>query len=514
MKKWIALVLACVLLCACFCGCADTEQPETMPQKTPEGVGVEIGQQLGVSYLTAEQVRSLPVATADMTKEELRQLCLDYYEIQKNFMWHPNMDLEFYMTYKDGIKTVSKEDLHSGLLYQSQGTGNLYRALEYYDEETGTFDLQTALAENGGYGEGAQLATVETNAAGEVTYYRYRSMMTMFNQCSVSVWWGISRVINSANYAWTYDMTVANGFIPVGCYTYGYEYGGKWYGPAEIKAFGEKDAAYNNPLGYDTKHVIQDWNVQGGETAMFDCYIQAKPADVLVNNSHTMMVKSVNLQNKPDGTVDYENTTVTVVEQVEGWSKEEVISGITYRQQGREKTYKLTTLQKQRYIPFTFIEFLDENDPQDKKHIDYYNEYFSEKSAVAGQYDVFQLTDEELKEMTGPGVEKAVVFTTLPEDAKSINVREFAGMTVGANYSISDVFVRVRDAKGNEVLKNIYRAKSPRVREVPMTEMNSTWQGFMYDGVQDFADGKHTLEITVQLSTGELLTAFSGTLNP
>lgn len=508
MKRWIAALLVVILLCS---GCAGTQD---LPKETQEDVGLEIGQQLGVSYLTAEQVRSLPVATADMTKDELRQLCLDYYEIQKNFMWHPNMDLEFYMTYKDGIKEVSKEDLHSGLLYQSQGTGNLYRALEYYDEETGIFDLQTALAENGGYGEGAQLATVETNDKGEITYYRYRSMMVMFNQCSVSVWWGLSRVLNSANYAWTYDMTVANGFIPVGCYTYGYEYGGKWYGPAEIKAFGEKDAAYNNPTGYDTKHVIADWNEANGETAMFDCYIQAKPGDVLVNNGHTMMVKSVNLQKKPDGTVDYEKTNVTVVEQVEGWSKEEVVSGVTYRQQGRQRTYSLNSLQKQRYIPFTFIEFLDENDPQDKKHIDYYNEYFSEKSAVAGQYKTFTFTNEELLEMTGPGVEKAVVFTTLAEGADSITVNEFSGMTVGANYSISDVFVRVKDAKGNEVLKNVFRARSPRIREVSMTEMNSSWQKFMYDGVQDFADGKHTLEIIVQISTGELLTAFSGKLNP
>jgi len=507
MKRWIAVMLAVILLCS---GCTAAKQLK----KTPEGVGVEIGQQYGVSYLTAEQVQSLPVATADMTKEELRQLCVDYCTMQISFLWHPNMDLEFYMTYADGLKETSKEDIHSGLLYQSQGTGNLYRTLEYYDEETGVFDLQTALAENGGYGEGAQLATVETNEEGEITYYRYRSMMVMFNQCSVSAWWGLSRVVNSANYAWTYDMTVANGFIPVGCYTYGYEYGGKWYGPAEIKAFGEKSASYNNPTGYDTKHVIADWNEQGGETAMFDCYIQTKPGDVLVNNGHTMMVKTVNLQKKPDGTVDYENTSITVVEQVEGFSKEETFGDVKYRQQGRQKTYTLERLQKLRYIPFTFIEFLDENDPQDKKHIDYYNEYFSEKTAVAGQYSVFTFTQEELLELTGPGVEKAVVFTTLADGTKSITAQELAGMTVGANYSISDVFVRVKDARGNEVLKNVFRAKSPRVREVSMTEMNSSWQKFMYDGVQDFADGKHTLEITVQLSTGELLTAFSGKLNP
>lgn len=503
MKEWISLCLAAVLLlCTCFAGCSGKR------------VGDEIGEQLGVSYLTAEQVKNLPVATADMTKEELRQLCVDYFKMQISFLWHPNMDIEFPMTYRKGTKEISQADLHSGLLYQSAGTGNLYRTLEYYDEKTGIFDLKTALEENGGYGEGAALTSIETDETGAMSYYRYRSLMTIFNQCSVGAWWGLSRVINSANYAWTYDMTVYNGFIPVGCYTYGFEYNGKWYGPGDIKAFGEKEPKYNNPIGYNIKNVIQDWNELNGETAMYECYAQAKPGDVLVNQTHTVMVKEVKLHTDPDGTINYDKSAITVVEQTEPWGVETVLNGTNYRQQGQDIDYPFPTLQKRYYIPFTFIELLDENDPQDKKHIDYYNEYFAKSSAVKSQYQIFKFTEEELLEMSGPGVEKARVFTTLEEGTDSITYNQFMRMAVGSNYSISDVFVRVKDAKGNEVLKNIFRARSPRVREVPMTEVNSTWKGNMYDGLQSFADGNHTLEITMQLSTGELLTAFRGTLNP
>ena len=502
------------MLCGCLAGCGSEPAAET--QQTTSAAEKEKDSVLAGDFLTAEQVKNLPVATEDMTKEELRQLCVDFFRLQISFLWNSNQDLEFPMTYKTGTKVIPKENLYGGLLYQSTGTGSLYRALEYYDEATGTFDLQTALAENGGYGEGAQVTDVGKNKLGE-DYFKYRSMMTFFNQCSVGAWWGFGRVINSANYDWTYDMTVYNGFIPVGCYTYGFEYEGKQYGPADIIGFGEKDTEelyYGNPIGYDTVDVIKDWNAANGKDAMYKCYAQAKPGDVLVNNGHTLMVESVNLYVGKDGNVNYDLSSISVVEQIEGWGINTYYEGRNYLQQGSAGGYTFKVLQEEKYIPFTFIELLDENDPQDKKHIDYYNEYFSEKSAVAEQYSVFTFTDEQLKEMTGPGVEKSIVLSTLEEGAESVTYEEFANMTVGSNYSVSDVFVRVKDAQGKEVLKNVFRAMTPRVREVSMTELNSTWVTDMREGVQAFADGNHTLEITMQISTGEVLTVFSGTLNP
>lgn len=47
-----------------------------------------------------------------------------------------------------------------------------------------------------------------------------------------------------------------------------------------------------------------------------------------------------------------------------------------------------------------------------------------------------------------------------------------------------------------------------------LPELSSTWVTDMREGVEAVADGNHTLEITMQISTGEVLTAFSGTLNP
>lgn len=222
-----------------------------------------------------------------------------------------------------------------------------------------------------------------------------------------------------------------------------------------------------------------------------------------------MMVKEVRPATKDDGTVDYNMCIVIVNEQVEGWAKKEKVGEKTlYNQGSKEGAYTLSALQDKKYLPFTFPELQDPNDPQGQKYLAYYNDMMAKTHAVDKLYTVFPCTDI----CKGTGVEKAETFCT--KENGTITMADFAAMTVGSNYSISDVFVRVKDGEGKEVLKNIFRAMTPRVREVSMTELNSTWETDMTEGVQSFADGNHTLEITMQLSTGELLTAFSGTLNP
>ena len=55
------------------------------------------------------------------------------------------------------------------------------------------------------------------------------------------------------------------------------------------------------------------------------------------------------------------------------------------------------------------MEFLDKNDPQDKKHLDYYNSYASELVAIKDSYSAFEFT----QDMQGSGIEKAQVYSTL-----------------------------------------------------------------------------------------------------
>lgn len=503
MKRAFCFVLA-VLLVFGMCACGKTgEETPAEPVRDPNMP----------LKLFAYDLAQIPIATAQMTKAELRQLCLDYMQMQVSFQWKTDMDLSFHQTNNDKgkLKNITTSNLYGGIFYQSVGFGNIYRWLEYYDETTGVMPMSVALAENGGYGEGAAVTDQEFDENGKLTYQKYRSLMTFGNQCSGAAGWAWGRVINSVKFAFTNGINVYNGYIPVGCYTYGYDYNGKHYGPLDIQVFGEGSG---NPGGYDTDDVIRDWNAANGDDAMYKCYAQLKPGDCVVDEGHVMMVKSVNLFTSNDGTVDYTLSTVTVHEQVEGWGFKDNINGVKLYQQGRvDKAYTFAQLQKNGYLPFTFLEFLDENDPQDKKHLDYYNSYADQLKSVKNSYKVFPYADE----MGGAGVEKAKTYCTHTGDR--IKFAELTAMTVGSNYPISDVFVTVKDSSGKQLLRNVYRAERGHIREVSMQDGDSTWEIDcdgnrvpVSSGIEPLANGSNVIEITMQLSTGELLTAYKGTL--
>ena len=502
MKKLVCLLFSVVLILSMTaCGNAGQSGESQPPQLQFEDP---------VKPLTKAIVENFPVATDDMTTDQLRQLCLEFFKLQLGFQWKPNTDISFQMSnYKKGTyKDIKKDELYGGVVYHSKGFGNVYRWLEYYDEATGTLDLSGFLADNGGFGEGAAVTDVETDAEGNVTYLKYRSLMALGNQCTSASCWSWGRVINSVNFGDTCDLNVYNGYIPVGGYTYGYTHEGKEYGMLDIQVFGEESE--NNPLGYDTPDIIDDWNKANGDDAMFECYAQMKPADCLVNEGHALMVKEVKVQRDKDGKIIDIMSLVTVNEQVEAWTSQDE----TLTQQGTiEKVYTFAALQEQDYIPFTFRELLDENDEADKKHIDIYDSFADQLVSRKNRYETFAHAEE----MWGDGVEKAVTYCSV--DADSVTVADFGMMVVGSNYSISDVFVTVADESGKELLKHIFRADFSNYREVSMTAPQSTWEKdvdgswlALSDGVEAWADGKNTVTVTMQLCNGELLTAYSGTL--
>jgi len=514
--KLLSLLLALsILFGTLLTACGETEPPKTVPvtvnTETAEKTAEEAPEYETLpNRLKVKDVENFPLANSEMTKAELRQLSLDFFLLQLTFQWVPNLDVTDYdVTYGSFKKGLSTKAVYSGMPYQSKGIGSVYRWLEYYDEATATLDLERAFAENGGYGEGGALVDVETDANGNITYKKYVSFMTMFNQCSSSSFWGWARVINSADFSFTCDMNVYNGFIPVGCYTYP--------NMETLDLFGYKTAA--NPTGYDVDDVIRDWNAQNGEDAMFKCYAKLKPADLLVSPGHTLMVKSVDLVKREDGTINYLTSSITVQEQVEKWARQTMLGTSRYYRQGEtENVYSFSQLQKQNYMPLTFAEYLDENDPQDREHLNFYREHIEPRSPLSKEYHLFTFTDEQVKEMSGVGVEKGRVFCTA-ESGKAISLADFKEMAVGSNYSISDVFVTVKDASGKEVFKSVYRAQIVREREVPMSARKSTLEKDeagnylpLTHGMEEFANGSHTVDVTLQISTGEKLVAFTGTL--
>lgn len=504
MKKLLAAFLTVALLCT---ACGTTAKPaatrdESMPKK-----------------LLVSDVTEFPVATDDMTYAERRQLILDFFELQLTFQWIPNMDVTDWQTtnWQKGIyKELLTTEIYGGIPYQSYGFGNVYRWLEYYDEYTGVMDLETAFKENGGYGEGAALDAVETDENGNITFKKYRSFQALFNQCQSGAGWSWARLLNSAQTGMLSDYNMYNGFIPVGCYSYGFEHEGKQYGPMDIDSLSSKKKTEGNPIGYGSADVIRDWNRANGMDAMYNCYAQVKPGDILVNSGHAMMVKSVEIVNWKNGSVNQTESKIYTYEQWEAWGQVSMLGEKTHKIQGGiNNAYTFEELQEKSYLPFTYAEVLDPNDPQDKKHLDYYETYKDQVGGIKELYTAIPYSEE----MGGAGIEKAQVYSTLDKTEGSISYAEFADMSVAANYSVSDVFVTVSDKDGNELLKNIYRADVCAVREVAMTAGLTTWEtdeaGNRLDlthGVEALANGENTISVALQLGTGEKLTAFCGIL--
>ncbi len=146
--------------------------------------GNEIGKTDTGAPLSQAAIDAIPVADSSMTSDQLRQICLDYFNLHLSFQWVPSEDLPVYPTGSTKLfleylqfytgssikefdqytgKAIKKGTIYAGIPYQNISTGNIYRWMEYYDETTGVMDLKRAIQENGGYDDGAWLTTLEYN---------------------------------------------------------------------------------------------------------------------------------------------------------------------------------------------------------------------------------------------------------------------------------------------------------------------------------------------------------------
>lgn len=512
MKKIIAIILSLTALCSVLTGC---QKPATTTPETTAAPEVDALYDPAMpNKLRNAQVAEFPMSTADTPYAQRRQQCVDFFRLHLEFQWKPNIDVSDYVSYYFGYnKSLLKDNLYEGIPYGGTSSGNIYRWLEYYDETTGIMDLETAFKENGGWGEDGYVDGLKKTDNG--TFPRYRSYMALFNQCSSAPGWAWSRVINTARFGMTKDTNVYNGYIPVGCYGYSYEHEGKTYDMTTIDIFGEKTE--NNPTGYDVPDVIRDMKTKNGADALYECYAQMKPGDCLVSTGHQLMVTSVNLFTTKSGEIDYTLSTVTVMEQIDAWGKKDTFNDKPLFQQGWvDKSYLFTALEEDNYIPFTFAELLDPSDEQDKKHLDYFYSYKDKLTAIQDAYSAIEYSEE----MDSLSVEKGQVYSTLDRNNGSVSVAELEGMSVASNYSVSDVFVVVTDKDGKQLLKNIWRSECYHSREVPLTATRSTFDtdengnlATLCTGLAELANGENTVEISMQIATGDKLTVFKGALN-
>jgi hypothetical protein len=202
---------------------------------------------------------------------------------------------------------------------------------------------------------------------------------------------------------------------------------------------------------------------------MFLSYGEMKMADGLVNYNeagHAMMVYRdpvvvIGPNNKIDGASSY----VQIIDQYGSWVESTTEDGVTYTHKdyvGRKMTFN--QLLQDGYLPFTFAEF----------------------------------------QGTDPIEETECLYS---HTSNTINMQQLMAATVTANYSISDVFVCLKDGD-KTVIRDVYRADTVGVKTTNIYKALSTKQW------SEYASKGYTVEISVQLGTGECPVIYTGKFVP
>lgn len=386
--------------------------------------------------LTWEGIHSFPVKTADMTIDEARQLCVDFFRYTKTALWTPDEGIRYERNSSGTQDTISAGIIYSGLPYVTLGTGNVYRLMDYIDESTGVVDVRPAVA------DGADLS--QTLTAEQMKYFG--------NQCSIGAYWGWGRVINSADYGWTDGMTPYFGFIPVGGYT---STTNKYWSTTNT-----------------TKKAVQ----ANGEQKMYAAYAQLQPADGLVTyitGGHTIMCASYAVVTNTNGTIDGDASYITIIDQAQTWMDTSNSSGDNYTVKNSvdlKKTF--AQLYAESYVPFTFAEFTGADD--------------IEETVASFSH-------------CGSTITKSQLFSA----------------TVEANYGISDVYAIVTNAQGEEVYRHAVRATAAGATSIQFVESQTVEGNKTYQNVETWgtlSSGTYTVEVVVQLATGERPTLYTGKL--
>lgn len=321
MKKIFSLMLCFAMLIGLVgCGNEEAPAPSTAPKRDYSMfAGIVADTQTWYNELMA-----LPIANENMTEEELRQLCVDAMRMNLTFTWTPTMDINYSFTLLERTSEVTllRGTAYSGMFYcNNNARGNVWKALNYYDHETGAMDIEAM---------GGDMLSVMSSA------------------CARGVEWGWSRVSNSHGLETMGSYSQYNSnVIPVGPYTY----------PMGKYSFGS---------GSGTKDII----AENGEDIMLQSYAAMQLADGLYSSSsyHVIMASSNPvIVYDEEGKIDAEESYILVNEQDAIGSKTdkknyEQENGKTMRPLGTvDNKYTFRDLLDKGYVPFTLPELVGQD---------------------------------------------------------------------------------------------------------------------------------------------------------
>ena len=272
-------------------------------------------------FVTWEAINAFPIKNKDMSVQELRQLCVDFFRFAKTARWVCKQDVDYIRTRRNAVDAMKGGQVYGGLPYIGHATGSVYRLMDYIDEN-GVVDISPVI-----------------NRKAFNKAYSWKLFKNFGNQCANGAYQGWGRVISSANYRGTPTMVVKNGFLPVGEYV----------APTDIDNYTQKN----------TVAICEE----NGEAVMFRSYAALQLADGLVcytTAGHVIMCTGAPVVvYKEDGSIDPEQSYILATEQAQTWKEREAADGTTYLMKPNvDKEYTFRKLFDKHYLPFTFAELL------------------------------------------------------------------------------------------------------------------------------------------------------------
>ena len=255
---------------------------------------------------TVEEINALPIATADMTPRELRQLCADFFRMQLTFQWIAETDIAYDI--RGRLCQLPAGVVYGGSPYSARSfSGNLYMTMEFYNQETG----------------------ILTNPG--LTDQEFTRLIG--NHCTYGPYWGWARVINSISAQFNEGMGLEkNGYIPLGDFTTG-----------DLDTWtGDLDTGVLCRQMGDCLYTFTNYNM---EEYKFSSHMRMVSYDpVVVRNE--------------DGTINGEESYLLYMDQGGTWQDRDINGDIVRVEGGLDDKVTFKQLFEDNYLAFTFKEFL------------------------------------------------------------------------------------------------------------------------------------------------------------
>jgi len=324
MKRLVCLFLIALFVFAAACGSAPnetkTDPAATAPAETVTAETKETEEKKHSDQnpeiaqpFDAEELKAIPVATAEMTQDQLRDICVRYMVLQASVVWTPDFDLSYECTYaatadRDGHLNLPAIRRYGGQPYSSAAR-DIWALLDHYDPETGILYASQY---------GASVGTV------------------IGNNCGTACFWGWSRISSTITFSGTRTMCYNRGCIPLGPYTY--------------------DTEKTENFDVITTQMICDSN---GEDTMYESYaLLQKASGIAMYNAgitgHTRMVKeNATVVRDGAGKIDPDQSYVVCVEQGSTQRAETTEeNGQVFYIGSRDSKYSFRELFNTGYLPF------------------------------------------------------------------------------------------------------------------------------------------------------------------